>query len=455
MLRPIQDYLAPAPILDRARGSMLESRSPRAARVLARMIGVIFTFVTCALIFAPWQQSVPARGRVIAYAPLERQQTIQAPIEGLVQTWYVQEGQRVAAGEIIADLSDNDPEILARIQRERDAAVASKIAAEGQVEVAKSKITALEMARDAKQTSAGLRVDMARNRLDAATQAVTAAKAAKRVAKLNLSRRQALYDEGLASKRDLELAEMEAETTAADLEQAEAKLKTTRREIKALGADQEHVGADGNASIESARDSLRKAESNLAKAEAELQKIDVRLARQQRMSIAAPRSGTILRIIAKQGGQMLKAGDPVAMFVPDITANAVELWADGKDGPLITAGRKVRLQFEGWPAVQFVGWPSAAIGTFGGVVEFVDATADDHGRFRVVVSPDPDDEPWPDERWLRQGVYANGWLLLDQVSLGFELWRQFNGFPPTVTPDEGSSPYKTEAYSQAGGKKKK
>ena len=449
MLNPIPDYFAPAPILDRARGSMLESRSPRATRVLARLIGVALALVIAALIFAPWQQSVPARGRVIAYAPLERQQTIQAPIEGLVQTWYVQEGQSVEAGEIIAELSDNDPEILNRIARERDAAMASKTAALGSVEVAKAKITALSLAREAKQTSAGLRVDMGRSRLDGAEQSVDAAKAAKLTAKLNLERQRALYDEGLTSQRQLELAEMEAETKRAGLERAEASLKAAKREVKALGAEQEHAGADNNASIESARESQRKAESNLAKAEAEVQKIDVRLARQQRMTVKAPRAGTILRILAKQGGQMLKPGDPLAMFVPDITANAVELWADGKDGPLITPGRKVRLQFEGWPAVQFVGWPSVAAGTFGGVVEFVDATADEHGRFRVVVSPDPDDLPWPDARWLRQGVHANGWILLDQVSLGFEMWRQFNGFPPVVTPES-----KTKGYSLADGKKK-
>jgi hypothetical protein len=29
-------------------------------------------------------------------------------------------------------------------------------------------------------------------------------------------------------------------------------------------------------------------------------------------------------------------------------------------------------------------------------------------------------------------VRANGWVLLDVVSLGYELWRQFNGFPPVV-----------------------
>ena len=38
-----------------------------------------------------------------------------------------------------------------------------------------------------------------------------------------------------------------------------------------------------------------------------------------------------------------------------------------------------------------------------------------------------------EHRYLRQGVRANGWILLDQVSLGFEIWRQFNGFPPATT----------------------
>ena len=45
----------------------------------------------------------------------------------------------------------------------------------------------------------------------------------------------------------------------------------------------------------------------------------------------------------------------------------------------------------------------------------------------------PHEPPWPEQRYLRQGVRANGWILLDRVSLGFELWRQFNGFPPATT----------------------
>ena len=36
------------------------------------------------------------------------------------------------------------------------------------------------------------------------------------------------------------------------------------------------------------------------------------------------------------------------------------------DMPMLQTGRRVRLQFEGWPALQFSGWPSIAVGTFGG-----------------------------------------------------------------------------------------
>ena len=118
----------------------------------------------------------------------------------------------------------------------------------------------------------------------------------------------------------------------------------------------------------------------------------------------------------------------------------------GNDAPLIAAGRQVRMQFEGYPALQFSGWPDAAMGTFGGVVSFVDARAEVDGRFRVVIKQDPDAEPWPPREALRQGSRVQGWVLLDTVSLGYEIWRQLNGFPPSVTDDAKKS--------MAAGKKK-
>jgi hypothetical protein len=99
---------------------------------------------------------------------------------------------------------------------------------------------------------------------------------------------------------------------------------------------------------------------------------------------------------------------------------------------------RFRLNFAGWPAIQFVGWPSVAVGTFAGRVRVMDAVDDGKNRFRIIVVPDEEairsgtDEPWPRLDQLRPGAEVNGWVLLDVVSIGFELWRQFNAFPPTI-----------------------
>ena len=78
-----------------------------------------------------------------------------------------------------------------------------------------------------------------------------------------------------------------------------------------------------------------------------------------------------------------------------------------------------------------------AVGTFGGKVAVVDSNGDAQGRFRILVVPDPEEDPWPSSQYLRQGARANGFVLLDEVSIGYELWRQANGFPPTVAMDPG------------------
>ena len=53
----------------------------------------------------------------------------------------------------------------------------------------------------------------------------------------------------------------------------------------------------------------------------------------------------------------------LAVIVPETEDRAVALYVDGNDAALVKPGSPVRLQFEGWPAIQWVGWPSAAVGT--------------------------------------------------------------------------------------------
>jgi len=131
----------------------------------------------------------------------------------------------------------------------------------------------------------------------------------------------------------------------------------------------------------------------------------------------------------------------LATLVPETDSRAVELRISGNDVPLVHKGDEVRIQFEGWPAVQVSGWPSVAVGTFPGQVEVVDTADSGDGSFRVLVTPRHRVD-WPEGHYLRQGTRAQGWILLNEVKLGFELWRRFNGFPVSLPepPDRNAKP---------------
>ena len=98
------------------------------------------------------------------------------------------------------------------------------------------------------------------------------------------------------------------------------------------------------------------------------------------------------------------------------------------DLPLISTGQKVRFIFDGFPAIVFSGWPAGSFGTFGGKVSAIENAAGPDGKFRILVTEDPADRPWPQR--LRIGGGAAGISLLKDVRVYYELWRNINGFPP-------------------------
>lgn len=404
---------------------------PRAVRWLSRAVWVIAFTSPALLLVVPWQQNVGATGAVAARSPVERQQLIEAPLDGRIVRWWVREAEHVRAGDPLLELSDNDPALLARLEEQRDA-VASRVAAIAREVAAHDEgVRGLAEARAFAVKAAADRVAMASDRTRAAERALEAARAVEVAASLHRDRQVSLAERGLASRRTVELAEMERLRAQAEVERAAAALDAARGEEASLEAERDRAGAELGARVVSVTASAEKAQADLASARAELARLEVMLARQRTQVVRAPRDGAVVRFLVAQGGEMVKAGEPLLLFVPETTERAVELLVDGNDAPLITEGRRVRLQFEGWPAVQFVGWPSVAVGTFGGLVSFVDATDSGGGRFRVLVTPDPL-EPWPEPRFLRQGVRVKAWVLLDQVSLGYELWRRINGFPQAL-----------------------
>lgn len=298
------------------------------------LISALFFFL-----FLPWVAFTVGNGKVTAINPNERLQSITAPVSGFIEAWKVKEGDRVKEGDILVDLTDNDPGLLERLSREKDAAL----------------------------------------------KGLNSSKLMMETAELNLNRQKKLYEQGLSARADFEKAK-----------------------------------------IEYSKNSLE-----YAKAIAILAKAETQLSRQSTQRVLAPRDGTIVRILPGERGQLIKAGYPIAIFSPDITLPAVELWITGNDASIILPGQKAQIQFEGWPSLQIPGWPSLAIGTFDAKVHLVDQASSHQGKFRVLLTPNG---PWPSQRILRLGINARGYIGLQDTFILKEIWRLLNGFPPVLDP---------------------
>ncbi|MFM1831391.1 MAG: hypothetical protein RLZZ558_1731 [Planctomycetota bacterium] len=392
--------------------------STRGSRILARMLVFVSVLVVLGVFFLPWQQFVRGTGRVIAFNPLDRRVNIEAPVQGRVKRLYVVENQVVRKGEPLVELQDNDPNLIANLQLQHDAAVARRAAAQQRVDDLAAQILNQELAKP--------------QAIDAAQQRVNAEAFQLEANDLNYRRMAQLVQTGDISQREYELARLAIDSSRANLAAAQAVMERTSREF--------------DAAISATKASRGVAESEVAAAERDIAAVDIQISQTRQLVIEAPRDGIVLSVAVNEG-MFLRPGSPICVVIPETEERFVEAWVDGMDMPLITArhpdpngtmvpGSLVRLQFEGWPAIQFMGWPSVAVGTFGGEVIAVDATDDGQGRFRIVVAPDAEDAAWPGTRWLRQGVRTKAWVLLRQVPLWSEIWRQLNGFPPVVADEE-------------------
>ena len=118
----------------------------------------------------------------------------------------------------------------------------------------------------------------------------------------------------------------------------------------------------------------------------------------------------------------------IATIMPTEAQLAVSISCQRIDLPLLDTGRKVRIQFDGWPAIVFSGWPGTSYGTYGGIILQLINLLTTTASSEYSVKPDPTDHPGPTA--LRVGSGAIGMCLFNNVPIWYELWRKINGFPP-------------------------
>jgi len=404
--------------------------------------------VVVVLMFLPWQQYVTGKGSVIAYRPQDRPQVVNTAIAGRITAWHVAEGQFVRRGQPIislAEIKDDylDPATADRYGEQVQAKGSAADAKRAKVRALGEQIMALEEARELKAQQLQAKVEQVRFTVVADSAAVQAALLDSTIALRQLGAQEALYRDGLKSLVELEAARNRAQAVAARVVQARGTLAKTRAELDNAMLEIRAVAAEYADKLAKAQGDRSATSAEVDEARAEIAKLrnseaNVRL-RNALATVTAPQDGFVVRVLRAGVGETVKEGEAVATVMPFDAERAVELSVKAMDVPLLRPGRKVRLTFDGWPALQFAGWPSVAVGTFGGIIAVIDQVNAPDGSYRILVRPDPTDEPWPE--LLRVGSGVIGWAMLDEVPIWYEFWRTLNGFPPTVQqPAPGAVP---------------
>ncbi|WP_242158267.1 HlyD family secretion protein [Aestuariivivens sediminis] len=394
-------------------------------------------FITGITMFLPWTQNITGRGAVTTLKPDHRPQSIQSQIPGRIEEWFVREGDYVKRGDTILRISEVksdyfDDQLVERTNSQIQAKESSLDAYQQKVQALQRQIMALKNEQK-------LKLEQTRNKLLQSKLKVKSDSIDFEAYKTNLTIAERQYDriltlqkEGLKALRDVEEKRVKYQEAQAKLISQENKFISSKNEVINAQIELSRINQEYIDKISKSQSDLFTTQSSRFDTQAQVTKLmndyTNYQVRHSLRYVTAPVDGYINKAITGGIGVTFKEGDALVGIMPERYDLAVETYVRPIDLPLLHLGEKVRIQFDGWPAIVFSGWPNVSYGTYGAKVVAIENFISDQGMYRVLLAPDETDHEWP--KAIRVGSGAKTIALLEDVPIWFELWRQINSFPP-------------------------
>jgi len=403
------------------------------------------------VLFLPWTQNIVGKGYVTTLQLEKRPQTIQSPIPGKIEAWMVREGDLVNKGDTLLKISEIkseyfDPELLLRTAQQLEAKQKSSKAYAEKVLALESQISALRLEMDLKLSQAINKQKQSMLYVENDSLKLVAARTDREIAQIRLNRVLSLSEQGLKATREVEEKQLNLRQAEAAYVSASNNFINAKNEVLITTSEIKRLKASYQEKLAKVKSEKATASSLQFEAEGAVAKLKNTLAnykqRQALQYITAPQKGYINKALKGGLGETFKEGDKLVSIMPEDYLIAVETYIRPIDMPLIKIGETARVEFDGWPAIVFSGWPNVSYGTYGAKVVAIENYISDNDLYRILLAPDPEDNPWPEQ--VRIGSGARTIALLGKVPVWYEIWRQLNGFPPqyyTIEPTNPSAFY--------------
>jgi len=394
-------------------------------------------FVLVFILFVPWTQNINTSGIVTTQFQEQRPQQINSIIPGKIIKWWVKEGDFVQKGDTIVELADTKDDYLdpRLIERTNDQLTAKK----QKVDFYDSKITNINGQLVAIEAGFKLQEAAIKNKIQQLERKILIDSAELSAAKIDLevgtnqyNRAGKMLNDGIISLVDYERRTQSFNKAKAGFQEKQQKFLNTKQDVLIARIDLNSLKQEVNDKLFKLKGDIANSNTEKSTVIAEVAKNENELSnyriRGSQKWLLAPQTGQIIK--AKKSGinEIVKEGEMIVEIVPNSFKYAVELFVKPMDLALINKGQDVRLQFDGYPAIVFSGWPNSSYGTFAGKISAIETNRNENGQFRVLIIPDMTEKNWPSN--LKIGTGAQGFALLNDVPIWYELWRQLNGFPP-------------------------
>lgn len=258
-------------------------------------------YITATAEIGDIEQTVIATGKVKAINTVD----VGAQVSGDIQTLYVQVGDRVEKGDLIAQIDQVNQ--LTNLQ---------------------NATSSLSQSRS-EQSSALAELNSRRATLDNAKAELLSQQALAKQANTNLQRLEPLVSINAISQQEYDNAVSQADTAKAAVAKAQANITQAKAAI-----------AQAQANINNQKESVNKANSNLSQAKKDLNKTTIR----------APISGTVISVIAEQGSTVNAIQSaPTIVKLADLSQVRINAQISEADVVNVTAGMPVYFNLIGNP----------------------------------------------------------------------------------------------------------
>ncbi|MBK7694254.1 MAG: HlyD family efflux transporter periplasmic adaptor subunit [Saprospiraceae bacterium] len=387
-------------------------------------------------LFLPWTQNIKTIGNITTLSQEQRPQKVNSPIPGKISQWKIKEGNFVKKGDTIIILTEIkedylDPNLITRTQSQVDAKKGSITYYKGKIGTTEMQIGNLRQAKNYKIQQLDNKISQINNKLEAENAELVANENEVTLLKNQYERQLKMFDEGLVSQTQLQQRNIQYQNAVSKKIITENKIAQTKQELINIRIEKNGVEQEYAEKINKAEGDKYQNLSQIASTQADVAKLENQVSnytiRNGMYIVTASQDGQIVQANKSGIGEILKDGETIAIIVPTRVDYAIEMFIRPMDLPLINIGQPVRFTFDGYPAIVFSGWPNGSYGTFAGRITSFENAIGPNGMYRVLVAEDSSIKKWPEQ--LKIGTGAHGILLLKDVSIWYELWRNVNGFP--------------------------